>query len=489
MTLPFSGLKRKKSHASVTIKVGDINDNIPEFYIPHPDKVAVEENSPVGTSFYVVTAVDHDSGNYGAVKYSILGGSGWGLFVIDSFSGELSTNATFDYETRNRYVLKVKAEDRGSPPLTSNVNLTVYIKSLDESEPKFEKSSYEFDILGNAKIGDVVGQVVATDEDEGEDGVVRYSFEFSILSVFAINGTSGVIFVNKALEEVNSTRRSRRSVDLADEESIGSHRRARRETEVRTVMLRVRADSGKANSKMSLVRVEVGIYFACLGCPTTGARDDEDDGGIAGSTLIIIIVLAVLAGVILIAFIIVMVTIYMQKKNKKRNQQHLHLRCDGSIDRITVYPQPLNRNINLANMSTPHCYSQKYSPLNSPSNLPALGTKSSDTPNSASGQGPVKVVITHENIGSLHLENYVVGGDPRIKQAAVRQLPISNKSSMGQVEGPPIDNQTHKRDKSPAELGAREYLHVLDEGGDGMADGGVHSRHEKPTPEVNPNEG
>ena len=362
------------------IKVSDINDNVPEFYIPHPDKVAVEENSPVGTSFYDVTAIDRDSGNYGAVKYSILGGSGLGLFVIDSLSGELSTNATFDYEILNRYFLEVRAEDGGSPPLTSNVNLTVYIKSVDESDPKFEKSSYEFNILGNAKIGDVVGQVVATDEDEGEDGVVRYSFEFSSLNVFAINGTSGVIFVNKALEELNSARRSRKSIDLADEESIRSLRRARRETDLTTVTLHVRAYSGKAKSRASFVWVEVGIDFTWPRCPTTGARDDVNDGGISGSTLSITIALTVLAGVILIAFIIAVVAIYIQKKNK-RNGQHPHLCYDHSFDGIIVHPRAPNGNNNhtdssLTNASKPHGYSQEYSSLNGPSNLPALGNES-----------------------------------------------------------------------------------------------------------------
>lgn len=488
--VPLSGLKRKKSLASVIIKVGDINDNVPEFYIPHPDKVAVEENSPVGTSFYDVTAIDRDSGNYGTVKYSILGGSGWGLFVIDNLSGELSTNATFDYEIRNRYLLEVKAEDGGNPPLTSNVNLTVYIKSVDESDPKFERSRYEFDLPGNAKIGDFVGQVVATDEDEGEDGVVRYSFEFSSSDVFAINGTSGVIFVNKSLEEVNSSRRRRRSVDLADEESTGSRRRVKREAGVTTVTLRVRADSGKAKSKAGLVWVDIGIDFACPGCPTTGARDDE--GGIAGSTLSIIIALAVLAGVILIAFIVVMATIYMRKK-KKRNRQHPRLRFDGSFDQITVHPQAPNGNINhmdssLDNVSTPRGYSQECSPLNGPSDSPARGTESSDTPNSASsGRGSSEgvdfedghpSVIVNGDIGSLHSENYVktlVGPDSGIQQDSdqVSQLTISDGSSMMQGEGLAIDKQTDKIDKLLARLGSQESLHVFGEEGGGEADGGV----------------
>lgn len=483
----FSGLKSKTSLASVIIKVGDVNDNVPEFYIPRPEEVAVEENSPVGTSVYEVTATDRDSGNYKLVKYSILGGSGWGLFVIDRSSGMLRTNATFDYEKRTSYLLEIKAEDGGSPPLESKVNLTVYIKSVDESDPKFEKSSYEFDIPGNAKIGDVVGQVVATDEDGGEDGIVRYSFEFSSSDVFAINGTSGIIFVNNSLEEVNSARRNRRSIDLANEESIGLRRRVRRETDVTTVTLRVRADSGKAKSKAGLVWVEVGIDFACAGCPTTGKRDDGDDGEIS-----IIIALAVLAGVILIAFIVVMAAIYMRKK-KKRNRQHPRLRYDGSFDEITVHPQAPNGNINhvdssLDNVSTPRGYSQECSPLNGPSGSPARGTESSDTPNSASsGRGSSEgvdfddgrpPVIVNGDIGSLHSENYVktvVGPDSGIQQDSdqVSQLTISDGSSMMQGEGLAIDKQTDKIDKLLARLGSQESLHVFGEEGGGEADGGV----------------
>lgn len=472
------------------IKVGDVNDNVPEFHIPHPEDVGVEENSPVGTEFYEVTAIDRDSGNNGAVKYSITGGSGQGLFIIDSYSGMLSTNATFDYEERRFYSLEIKAKDAGSPRMENKVNLTVYIFSVDESDPKFEKDSYKFDIPGNAKIGHVVGQVVATDEDGGEDGIVFYSFEFSSSDVFAINKTTGTIFVNKSLEEVSSARRNRRSIESTDEESIWS-RRVRRESDVTTVTLRIRADSGKAKSNVGLVWVEVGIDFACPGCPSTGGQDGDKDEGISGSTLSIIIGLAVLAGVILIAFIIVMAAIYVRKK-KKRNRQHPRLRYDGSFDEITVHPQAPNGNINhvdssLENVSTPRGYSQECSPLNGPSDSPARGTESSDTPNSASsGRGSSEgvdfeehaPVIVNGDIGSLHSENYVktvVGPDSGIQQDSdqVSQLTISDGSSMMQGEGLAIDKQTDKIDKLLARLGSQESLHVFGEEGGGEADGGV----------------
>lgn len=476
----------------MVIKVKDLNDNKPIFYIPHPEDVTVEENKPSGTPFYEITAVDRDSGNNGAVRYSIIGGSGWGLFTINSFSGMLSTNATFDYETRWLYSLEIKAIDAGSPPLDNAVNLTVFIKSVDESDPKFEKTSYAFDLPGNAKIGDVVGRVVATDEDGGVDGIVRYSFEFSSSDVFAINATSGVIFVNKSLEAVNNARRNRRSIEETDEESMES-RRVRRETDVTTVTLRIRADSGKAKSNVGLVWAEVGIDFACPGCPTTGKRNDGGDGGIAGNTLYIIIGLAVLAGVILIAFIVVMAALYMRKKKKKRNRQHPRLRYDGSFDEITVHAPAPNGNINhvdssLENVSTPRGYSQECSPLNGPSDSPARGTESSDTPNSASsGRGSSEgvdfedahhPVIVNGDIGSLHSEHYVktvVGPDSGIQQDSdqVSQLTISDGSSMMQGEGLAIDKQTDKIDKLLARLGSQESLHVFGEEGGGEADGGV----------------
>ena len=488
----FLGLKPEVGLASVVIKVKDLNDNKPIFYIPHPEDVTVEENKPSGTPFYEITAVDRDSGNNGAVRYSIIGGSGWGLFTINSFSGMLSTNATFDYETRWLYSLEIKAIDAGSPPLDNAVNLTVFIKSVDESDPKFEKTSYAFDLPGNAKIGDVVGRVVATDEDGGVDGIVRYSFEFSSSDVFAINATSGVIFVNKSLEAVNNARRNRRSIEETGEESIES-RRVRRETDVTTVTLRIRADSGKAKSNVGLVWAEVGIDFACPGCPTTGKRNDGGDGGISGNTLYIIIGLAVLAGVILIAFVVVMAALYMRKKKKKRNRQHPRLRYDGSFDEITVHAPAPNGNINhvdssLENVSTPRGYSQECSPLNGPSDSPARGTESSDTPNSASsGRGSSEgvdfedahhPVIVNGDIGSLHSEHYVktvVGPDSGIQQDSdqVSQLTISDGSSMMQGEGLAIDKQTDKIDKLLARLGSQESLHVFGEEGGGEADGGV----------------
>lgn len=449
------------------------------------------ENSPVGTLFYEVVAIDKDSANNGAVKYSITGGSGYGLFVIDRLSGMLSTNFSFDFETRSLYVLEITAVDSGNPPLSNKLILTVNVKSVDEKAPVFAKGSYSFSAIpGNAKIGHRVGFVNATDEDGGDDGVIRYKVDFSSKNVFGINETSGEIFVNDSLkgDDNNDNKRRRRSIEESKEQH--STRRVRRETGVKPVTLRIRADSGKSDSKSDIASVYVDIDFTCPGCGTTG--EQVEDNGTFERT--VIIVLAVLAGAILIAFLVFIAALHTRKKKKRRNRRNGRLGFDGSFDEITVHPSPPNGNINhvdssLENVSTPRGYSQEYSPLNGPSDSPARGTESSDTPNSASsGRGSSEGVdfevdhppiLVNGDIGSLHSENYVktvMGPDSGIHQDSdqVSQLTISDGSSMTHGEGLAIDKQSDKIDRRIfARIVSQESLHVFGEEGGGEADGGV----------------
>ena len=481
------GSNSLKGFASVAIDVTDLNDNIPVFHTMNPLSIAVEENSEVGTQFYQVLAVDTDSGINRELTYSITGGSGENLFIIDHKSGYLRTNATFDYETKSFYFLLIKAVDSGSPPLSNEINITVYIKSVDEYEPAFLNSTYKFEVPGNAQIGDFVGQVSAVDKDGGEDGVVRYSFESSGAKVFGINATSGVIFVNKSLGEVGS-KRKRRSIERY-EQGVGS-RRVRRNTDLEIVSLKIRAHSGKSGSKFSTVNAEVEVDFACPGCKVK----EGDVDAIPDDALSPIVVLAITAGgIIFIVLLVVIAAIAIYKRNKrKRGRPSSRSGFDGSFDPISVYPS-LNGNVNhvessLDNVSTPRSASQERSPLNVPSDSPTRRTNSTDSPNSASsGRGSsdgVDFEVDHPatlakgDLGSLHSENYVrtlIAPDSGIHQDSdqASQLTISDTSSVLQGEGLGVDKRQDKIDKILARLGSQESLHVFGEEGGGEADGGV----------------
>ena len=72
--------------AQVQITLTDINDNRPIFY-PRNYSKNIRENTPTNEEIITVQASDADSGNFGKVTYSIVGGNDGGKFQIDPVSG------------------------------------------------------------------------------------------------------------------------------------------------------------------------------------------------------------------------------------------------------------------------------------------------------------------------------------------------------------------------------------------------------------------
>ncbi|MBE9073063.1 Calx-beta domain-containing protein [Microcystis sp. LEGE 08355] len=84
----------------------------------------VAENQPINTLIGDFTTTDPDTGN--TFTYSLVSGTGDtdnSLFSISA--NQLKTNATFDYETKNSYSIRVKTTDQGGlsyeKPLTVNI--------------------------------------------------------------------------------------------------------------------------------------------------------------------------------------------------------------------------------------------------------------------------------------------------------------------------------------------------------------------------------
>ena len=84
---------------------------------------SVAENLPPGTAVGTVTATDPEAT---APSFSIIGGSGSGLFAIGPSSGAITTTATFDFETAPPagYSLTVQATD-GVNPVSAAFTVTV----------------------------------------------------------------------------------------------------------------------------------------------------------------------------------------------------------------------------------------------------------------------------------------------------------------------------------------------------------------------------
>uniref|UniRef100_A0A1I7VWJ7 Cadherin n=1 Tax=Loa loa TaxID=7209 RepID=A0A1I7VWJ7_LOALO len=156
------------------IILNDINDNAPEFTSENYT-VAIAEDTPTGTSFTQVAAVDIDEGDNAIIDYYLIEENGNGdTFKLDRSSGTLRVVSKLDREMIARYELTVKAQDRGNPPLSSFSTVSIIIIDVNDYAPQFESSRYDLWIAENSPIGTTVGTIIARDEDEGDNALIQF---------------------------------------------------------------------------------------------------------------------------------------------------------------------------------------------------------------------------------------------------------------------------------------------------------------------------
>lgn len=190
----------KKAATKVIIDVIDVNNNGPEFQ-QTSYKASVDENVPVGTSVLEVKATDLDRGENGYVTYSITNVTPQ-PFVIEYFSGVISTSEVLDYELMPRiYNLKVRASDWGSPfrrEVESSVTIT--LNNLNDNKPLFESIDCEVTVPRDHGVGEQITTVSAIDADELQ--LVHYNIVAgNELDLFELNANSGVLSLKQTLSD------------------------------------------------------------------------------------------------------------------------------------------------------------------------------------------------------------------------------------------------------------------------------------------------
>ncbi|KAF7662652.1 hypothetical protein LDENG_00230690 [Lucifuga dentata] len=203
----------KKAATKVIIDVIDVNNNAPEFQ-QTSYKASVDENVPIGTSVVTVKATDLDRGENGYVTYSITNLSPQ-PFVIDYFSGVISTSEYLDYELMPRiYNLKVRASDWGSPFRREvEASVTITLNNLNDNKPLFENVDCEVTVPRDHGAGEQITTVSAIDADELQ--LVRYNIKAgNDLDLFELNPNSGVLSLKHTLSEGEAAKVSFHSLQI-----------------------------------------------------------------------------------------------------------------------------------------------------------------------------------------------------------------------------------------------------------------------------------
>ena len=182
----------------VQIHVTDVNDNAPRF-VSGPYLVNISEAVPVGSVLVEVMAVDSDQqGPFSMVEYSVLPGP-FASFVSfeNALDGKIILVKKLDYETDTVMNIGIKAQDKGSPPMFSETNVTIHVTDADDRNPAFLHNSYT-SVLPTSKgtrLDISPEPMKAVDQDFGLNSPVFYSFSGwgPIYNYLELNTKSGTV--------------------------------------------------------------------------------------------------------------------------------------------------------------------------------------------------------------------------------------------------------------------------------------------------------
>jgi len=89
-------------------------------------------------------------------------------------SVKLVTTRRLDREVMSETSVTLTCTDHGQQQLTSDVTLVVRVLDVNDNSPRFDVTSYSADVIENSFIGTFVTKVSATDNDEGDNGLIHY---------------------------------------------------------------------------------------------------------------------------------------------------------------------------------------------------------------------------------------------------------------------------------------------------------------------------
>ncbi|XP_044136925.1 protocadherin gamma-B5-like isoform X20 [Bufo gargarizans] len=213
-----NGSPQLSSNKSVQLTILDVNDNSPIFekttYI-----VDVQENNNYGMSIHCIHASDDDMNENATITYSVINNNIEKIPVtsyvsINSMTGVLYAQRSFDYEQLREFQFQVMAKDSGSPPRSSNVTVKICIIDKNDNAPKILYPSpdtegsalFEF-IPHSAEKGYLVTKVIAVDADSGHNAWLSYHLlQVPDLSIFTIGQYTGEIRIGRDLPDLESLR-------------------------------------------------------------------------------------------------------------------------------------------------------------------------------------------------------------------------------------------------------------------------------------------
>ncbi|XP_049642825.1 protocadherin gamma-B2 isoform X11 [Suncus etruscus] len=191
-------------HIAVTVE--DINDNTPLFKQSKIDLKIVESTKP-GKTFPLDPALDSDVGLNSLQRYHLKDNEYFDLaekLTPDGYKyPELILKHSLDREEKNFHPLLLTAVDGGDPALSGATQIQVQVTDANDNPPVFSQDVYRVSLREGLPPGSSVLRVTSTDQDEGINAEVTYSFHHvdeRVEQLFNLNKRTGEITTKGELD-------------------------------------------------------------------------------------------------------------------------------------------------------------------------------------------------------------------------------------------------------------------------------------------------
>ncbi|XP_036932839.1 protocadherin alpha-3-like [Acanthopagrus latus] len=199
---------------TLNIQISDVNDNRPHFQ-QNPLQFYLVENNVAGASIFSVSATDKDLNDNAAISYHIVREGSqndiMSFLNVNSDNGHITALKSFDFEVLKTFQFQVVATDSGTPSLSSNVTVNVFILDQNDNAPVIlypvsSNGSAEGveEIPRNVNAGHLVTKVRAYDADIGYNGWLLFSLqEVTDHSLFGLDRYTGQIRTLRSFTETD----------------------------------------------------------------------------------------------------------------------------------------------------------------------------------------------------------------------------------------------------------------------------------------------
>ncbi|KAM4875266.1 uncharacterized protein RHO17_007711 [Thomomys bottae] len=169
----------------VEVEVRDVNDNPPVFPVT-VKTLRFPESKLLDSRVPLEGASDADIGVNALLSYKL---SPSEFFFLDIQTNDELSQSLFlvlgkslDREESAELNLLLVATDGGKPELTGTVQIIINVLDVNDNEPTFPQSIYKVQLFENIANGTLVIKLNASDEDEGSNREVVYSFSSDVSS-------------------------------------------------------------------------------------------------------------------------------------------------------------------------------------------------------------------------------------------------------------------------------------------------------------------